>query len=202
MKAFHDKEEVKNFYLARVCAHRVADEIIHGQYWEEGKRCAVGCTIHSDNHNAYESELGIPEWLARVEDCVFEGLPNKRSMLWPEKFLSAIKPGVDLEKIKTPFLIFVLESCLESMALVELDANKFPEVQNALDGSKSAVLEMIRCHKKGLDLLGAVEAARSAAAARSASVVASLKWSASVAKSPSAAYVKYADKILELIGGL
>jgi len=49
MKAYHNKKETKKFYLDRVKAHFKADEIVKGKYWQNGKGCAVGCTIHA-NH--------------------------------------------------------------------------------------------------------------------------------------------------------
>jgi hypothetical protein len=154
---------VKEVYLARVRAHRIADEIVKGKYWQNGKGCAVGCTIHSSDHGKYEVELGIPEWLARVEDIIFEGLPNKRAMLWPEEFLEAIKPGVDLDKIKTPLTIFILEDAIESMNACVFDADKFPDVKAALEQSKAAVTKVIRCYREGSDLSAAYSAARSVA---------------------------------------
>ncbi len=42
MKAFKGKKEIKKKYLDRVIAHRKADEIVKGAYWENGKGCAVG----------------------------------------------------------------------------------------------------------------------------------------------------------------
>jgi hypothetical protein len=45
MLTFHGKQELKNQRIAQVRAHRLADQIVHGQYWEDGKGCAVGCTI-------------------------------------------------------------------------------------------------------------------------------------------------------------
>jgi hypothetical protein len=62
MKAFHNDNEIKQKYLKRVIAHQKADELIKGKYWEKGKGCAVGCTIHSGDHAKYETELGIPRW--------------------------------------------------------------------------------------------------------------------------------------------
>lgn len=84
--AFHGDKKIKHKYLSRVRQHRLEDEIIKGTYWENGKGCAVGCTLHSSNHVAYETELGIPETLARLEDGIFEGLPLKESQEWPENF--------------------------------------------------------------------------------------------------------------------
>jgi hypothetical protein len=38
--AFHGSQEIKDKYIARVKAHQEADQIIKGQYWENGKGCA------------------------------------------------------------------------------------------------------------------------------------------------------------------
>jgi hypothetical protein len=202
MKAFLNNASVKKKYLARVRSHIKADEIIKGKYWQDGKGCAVGCTIHSSNHQAYELELGIPEWLARVEDIIFEGLPNERAKTWPEEFLDSIKVGVDLEQIKTPFLVFLLKNSIKSMRAVKYDKKKNPEVQRAIKQSIAAVQEMIRCHEECLDLSAAESAARSAElAARSAAWSAeSAAWSAESARS--ASYEDYADELLRLIGEL
>lgn len=52
--SFHGKQEIKDQYIERIKAHAIADEIVKGQYWEDGKGCAVGCTIHGSNHLDYE----------------------------------------------------------------------------------------------------------------------------------------------------
>jgi hypothetical protein len=106
--AFHGDPKIKDEYLARVRQHRAADELVKGQYWENGKGCAVGCTIHSSEHENYETELGIPQALARLEDSIFEGLPNERAMSWPEQFLAAIQVGADLTMVSSRFLRWLL----------------------------------------------------------------------------------------------
>ncbi len=50
--AFHGDSTVKEKYLSRVRAHREADELKKGYYWQHGKGCAVGCTIHGSAHVA------------------------------------------------------------------------------------------------------------------------------------------------------
>lgn len=108
MLAFHGKQEIKDKYLMRVEAHREADELIKGKYWEGGKGCAVGCTIHSDDHSAYERDLGIPSAIAYLEDRIFENLPNGKSKEWPEKFLKAIPVGADLSLVTSHFMIWLV----------------------------------------------------------------------------------------------
>src|SRR3990167_8362331 len=108
MKAFHNDRKIKALYLKRVRQHRKLDEIVKGTYWENGKGCAVGCTIHSSTHKNYESELGLPEWLAMLEDRIFEGLPNGDAKEFPEQFLKAIPVGADVQPVRDKFLYWLL----------------------------------------------------------------------------------------------
>jgi hypothetical protein len=106
--AFHGDYAVKEEYLRRVCAHRAADQIVKGRYWHSGKGCAVGCTIHSNEHGAYEKELGIPETLAHLEDTIFENLTNELAVAWPERFLAAPRVGADLSLVWPRFAVWLL----------------------------------------------------------------------------------------------
>jgi hypothetical protein len=108
MLAYHADPAIKTRYLARVEGHAAADEIVKGQYWEAGKGCAVGCTIHGTSHENFEQELGIPQMLAWLEDVIFEGLPNRAAKTWPERFLTSIEPGKDLSRVGWQFLHWLL----------------------------------------------------------------------------------------------
>ena len=108
MKAFHGDPKVKEKYLARVKAHRAADEIVQGHYWQNGKGCAVGCTIHSNDHQAYETELGIPVQIARLQDWLFENLSNEEAMDFPVDFLESIPVGAALRPVVHQFLHWLL----------------------------------------------------------------------------------------------
>ena len=108
MRAFHNDPKLKDKYVARVKEHVTADEIIHGVYWEDGKGCAVGCTIHGRDHRLYETELGIPRVLALLEDRIFEGMGNGDSKEFPLRFISAIDPGADLSLVWPKFANWLL----------------------------------------------------------------------------------------------
>ena len=130
MKAFHNNPLTKVKYTNRLKDHYAADEIIQGKYWENGKGCAVGCTIHSGEHLAFETELGIPQVLARLEDSIFEGLPNKLAKEFPLQLLSAINVGADLSKVWNYFAIWLLTDA-EYGALLHLENKKV--VQDVAD---------------------------------------------------------------------
>jgi hypothetical protein len=106
--AYHADPAIKRGILKQLRAHAKADEIVKGRYWEDGKGCAVGCTVHSNEHSAYETRFGIPEVLARLKETIFEGLPNGRAKEWPIQFMLAVKPGADLSRVHWHFLHWLL----------------------------------------------------------------------------------------------
>ncbi len=108
MLSFYGDQKVKDKYIARLKSHAAADEITKGFYWEDGRGCGVGCTIHSNQHSAYEDELGIPILLARLEDGIFEGLPNDVAKEFPFRFLNAVPVGVDLSGVFPRFMFWLL----------------------------------------------------------------------------------------------
>jgi len=74
----------------------------------------------------FENHLDIPVWLAILKDHIFKNCPKARAKTWPAEFSEAINEGADLNKIKIPFLIFIVEFarayCKDKEALAALDA--------------------------------------------------------------------------------
>jgi hypothetical protein len=180
MKAFHNDPLIKQKYLERVRMHRAADNLIRGTGWDGHRGCAVGCTLEDYNHQKYETELGIPLWLAKVEDTLFEGMSHDNAMAWPERFLVSIKPGVELDKVKAPFMIFVLESTLK-----HFDHEKFTDVKVAVD-------RVIAMYRSG-DYSHAADAGRAAYAAYAAADAADAAYAARAAAAADAAAAAAAD---------
>ena len=214
LQAFHNEKEVKDKYVNRVIAHRKADNIIQGTGWEEGKGCAVGCTLERYTHESYPIELGIPEWLAHLEDTLFEGMEQKDAMVWPENFLKAIPLGVTEgqfdKNVKRPFMIFILEGLFHNF-----DIEEYPEIA-------AVIKDVIALHKRGdvtndewrsarsaAASAAASASAASAASASAASAASASSWSASASAASAAsavsitarteAYKQYADKLIELL---
>ena len=137
LRAFTNTPVTKPQVIEMLLQHKAADAIIQKQYGDNESMqlkgfsgCAVGCTIHSiklllgeahlkvDNHQLYEKYLGIPEWLALLEDRIFEMLPQKCAKNWPLEFTQAINDGAELDKVKPLFLIFILQ---------DIDRTNLPE---------------------------------------------------------------------------
>ena len=198
MLAYHNDPKIKKKYLARVCAHAKADEIVKGRYWEEGKGCAVGCTIHSGDHAAYQTELGIPEWLAQLEDTLFEGLPNGHAKAFPSKFLSAIKVGSNLEPVRWKFALVLLQENAERVRGLKIDQVLKDQVLKAISQVEAVNRQAI---ETGSMDESAARSAGSAAwsAASAARSARSAAWSAASAAAGSAAYIRYADELLKLL---
>jgi hypothetical protein len=204
LEAFHNDKKIKIKYLKRVADHRKADELIQGASGANGKGCAVWCTLDKYHHKSYETELGIPEWLARVEDVIFEGLNKKRSQKWPEQFLKAINLGADLSKVEAPFTIFVLKSNLNNF-----DTEKYPDIKAAIercielyeigDLEPSAAWSAAESAAWSAAESAAWSAARSAAESAAWSAARSAAESAAWSAARSAAFEKFADKLLELL---
>jgi hypothetical protein len=155
MIAFHNDPNIKAKYLHRVEVHAAADEIIHGKYWERGKGCAVGCTIHSGNYSAYETEMGIPIMLASLEDRLFEGMENEKSKKFPARFLSVIQPGADLSRVGWIWLHWLLTE--------ELASRDDPRVAKEIKACADVLIPLTKgepCDRNAADLarLAVIEA--------------------------------------------
>lgn len=126
--AFHGKKEVKDFYLKR----------LEGHSWENGKGCAVSCTLENYSYLAYEKELGIPHILAKLKDRVFEGMNNVDAKEFPLKFLFSIPVGANLNDVYKKFLIWLLtdeEEGVIKYAKADLTKKSIQDVSNLIQKS-------------------------------------------------------------------
>src|ERR1044072_3147081 len=191
MKSYLDNPKLKEDFVAEVKKHQEADQIIQGTYGKGSgkswKGCAVGCSIRSLNnlkgkkystgdHKVYETELGIPEWLARLEDTIFEGLPVEDAKQWPLRFSQAVPVGVDLEPVKWQFGAFVLNTNIERVLTLDIPEQLKKQVVDAIRG-------VLNVHESALrtgewDESAARSAESAAESARPAAWAARVAWSA------------------------
>jgi hypothetical protein len=215
MFAFHSLPQLKESKLAQIEAHQAADEIVKGKYWEGGKGCAVGCTVHGSDHSAYERELGIPRMLARLEDRIFEGMPNADAKLFPARFISAIPVGADLSLVGWQFLHWLIVDVNErhgnektKAAVVDaieiLRRRSIGEVINPVDARNAATTARRAAAAAAADAAAADAAAAAADAAAADAAAADAADAAAYAAAADAAarqkaYARQAEKLLELL---
>jgi hypothetical protein len=131
------------------------------------RRFNGGGAVDHSNHALYETLLGIPQMVARIEDCIFEGLPDRQAREWPERFGSAIKPGADLSRVGWQFLHWIVT-----------DAGVNPGIEHPI------VRDAVR---QCADVLAQGECVDRVAALSAASAAESAVWSAAESAAWSAA---------------
>ena len=77
--AWQNDPAKKAFYIESIKAHRDADNFIQGEGWDGFKGCSIGCTFEKYDHSLHETELGLPVWLAHLQDKIHEGLSAEHS---------------------------------------------------------------------------------------------------------------------------
>ena len=108
--AFHNDPAVKARCLARLRSRRKAGKLVQNS--GHGQGGAVWSILQSSDYARFQTELGIPEVLARLMDAVFYGLPEQESSNWPERLLEAIPVGRDLSRVGWQFLEWLLDDTL------------------------------------------------------------------------------------------
>ncbi len=242
MKSFLNDPELKRAMLRELTWHAEQDAFVQGIYWsgedDDFEGCAVGCSINSlnrlngtdlvnDDHSVYEEYLGLPEWLAILEDKIFEMLPAQEAKKWPLQFIKAIPVGVELDKVKWQFIAYLMEENINQVLMLNMDESLkykvISVIRKVLLVAEKAIDTGVWDEAVADDALNSVaylwsfwsaeaaEAAEAAisSAARSAagSITGAVSWSANSsswsARSGwsvrSAAYTKYSKKLLKLL---
>jgi hypothetical protein len=128
MQAFHNSEEFKSELHALAIKHREQDQYIKGEYGKMNgkfKGCSVGCLVYNINqkegtdadfgdHAFLAEKLGVPEFICRLQDSIFENLPEPINTEWTERLINAIPVGANLEPILPRFLLRVLDRLPET----------------------------------------------------------------------------------------
>ena len=128
LTTYHGDPKVKASLLRRISAHEKADRLTQGTYGSMSgywRGCAVSCSLATPSgrfdgeivtkglHAEYPKHLGLPVWLAHLEDRIFEGLPQEEAMQWPRRFAEAIPVGVSLDGLADELAVARLrEECL------------------------------------------------------------------------------------------
>jgi len=134
LQSFHNDEKIKAKYVKRLAGHYKANEIRQcNYYWKNGKGDAVGCTIHSsqqDIYKKYETELGIPEWVARLMEKIFDHISKNKAKKFAIQFLDSIPVGVtetEFNTLKYKFFMYLVQN------IRQFDPDRYPKAQDVVN---------------------------------------------------------------------
>ena len=200
MIAFHNDPQLKSALLAQLAAHRAADELVKGIGWEDGKGCSIGCSLHVYDHMEGERRFDVPVVLWRLNDAIFEGLPNEEAQLWPERFIKAISVGADLSRVGWRFLHWLLTDKKVNPGidhpLVSDAVAKCAELMARLARGEKATDEAAESAADAADAAASAESAAASAESAAASAK-SAAWSAESAAASAAWSAKSAAWAVE-----
>lgn len=149
MKTFHENPEVKEKYLKRARALIEGGKLNR----ETGRfgwiQYIADIELEPNEYYRYEKELGIPMWLISVGHQLFNGASEKRIRSWPEEFLKAIPVGVDVDKIKIPFLVKIIERNLSIIDSYKFDKGKYYNIAEEMFEARAIIKQRIETRKKG-----------------------------------------------------
>lgn len=151
LRAYHGDPAIKAKYINRIRAHRAAEHLTQGIGWEDDgdiRGCAVGCTLDAYDHSRYPIELGLPEWLAYLEDAIFEGLPADEAQTWPESFLEAIQPGADVEPVRHQLALRRIDRLIDAQNGAVSKHDK--SIDAVITQTVAALRQVRRCHEAEL----------------------------------------------------
>ena len=197
MISFQNDPAKKEFYVQRMLQHAKADELVQGSAWEDGRGCFIGCTFHIYDHSKFETELGLPSWLARLSDRIFEGLSNKDAKWFAVEYYKRVPVGKDLDQIRLPMLIAIIESVVD-----KFNHKKYPKAKKKID----EVLVKLRNWPATAAATDAAYAAAAATAYATATATAATATAYDIGRrrneASEKAYKMFAEKLFELMRAL
>ena len=186
---YHNDPALKARIIEQARHHLAADMLVRGTYGNrDGSKfrgCSVGCFANdidperSDYHAVVAEHAGWPEWLVRLSDALFEGLPEGERDAFHVALREVVPVGVDIEPVR-----YRLSIARHQRQLARLEGNAEPYAQQVCDALRG-VITWCEAQTAGAGSDAQRSVAESAESARSAAWSArSAAWSAeSVARS-------------------
>lgn len=152
--------------------HVTTDSILQGRYWDErdNRGCFIGCLAHSSDPSPLVDLYGLPLYLIRISEAIFEHLPEDEAKDFFASFPDAIAvDGKDLSLVHWKFLLAALQALPEQPA----------EIKAVIDPVIRGISQLASGGEWSFaEAIAAAEAAMAAArvAARAARVAARAAW--------------------------
>lgn len=113
IKSFHSDNKIKEKYLDILQKKYESGGFAKSGLKEYGISVFDAIFFPEDKKSLFETELGLPKWLAHLEDQIGSRIPNSYGTDYPIKFLNAIPVGIHREKLQSvyhKFCVFILEN--------------------------------------------------------------------------------------------
>jgi len=123
MLTFFNDPQLKAALLARLEGHRLADEIVQHDYWQNSKGCLIGCAIHGNNALKFEHEFGLSVYVARLGEYFFETFPLDKAKTLPVEIIEAIPVGVDSSLVWPHFWHWLVTDTQHGLLCLPLQSN-------------------------------------------------------------------------------
>ena len=195
MLSFNNDPALKAAHVEQAEAHAAADMLQAGTYGQgDGasfRACSVGCFardhgITGNLHAGLAEKFALPEWLWRLRDSMFEGLPQEDRASFHVEFSKRTPVGVDLEPVRHWLAIARIDRMLETQRKA-LEANHAHGVHEAIQQTIAALEVGRRAHEAAAGGNSCELSAARSAAWSAARPAAESAWSAARSAAESAA---------------
>lgn len=192
--SFRGDAALKATHVAQAEHHAEADMLMSGTYGTgagaEFRGCSVGCFAYDINrqtdelgnwHETVADARGLPEWLIRLQDSLFEGLPQAERAGFHVELARRIPVGVNLEPVQHWLAIARIDRMLTALR-ASLVAKHAHGAHEAIEQTVAALEVGRRAHEAAAGgnacELPAAESAAESAARSAESAAWSAAWNA------------------------
>src|SRR5690242_11811924 len=156
IRAYHGDPAIKAFHVSLARHHYEADMLLAGTYGEQNggtfRGCSIGCMAHDikpgatdDLHAIVAEHAGWPEWLARLNDSIFEGLPQGERERFHVELREAVPVGANLEPVRHLLAMRRIDRLIATQE--QAFAAQMGDVRAAIGQVLAALATVRRCHE-------------------------------------------------------
>ena len=142
LHAYHSQPAVRDAALDRLQRHAADAQLAPGPLaWNGSKGSLVGCILESEDLAQWETELGLPQWLATTAD----GIAAQQASIdaardFGVELLGAIRPGADVTPAASAVILDVLGEAGSFTAALVDDPDDLRQAMAQVEGLHRRVL--------------------------------------------------------------
>ena len=131
LNAYQSLPAIRDGAIERLRRHAASAHLAPGPLaWDGSKGSLVGCILESDDLASWESELGLPQWLATAADGIAAQQESIDAALsFGVEVLDAVRPGTDVSSAASGV---ILDALADAGSFVAVLADVPVELQQAL----------------------------------------------------------------------